>query len=241
MARIAVAKLISTFRRCLSPLLTTVTSCHSSRALACVARGCRTSTVTAQNESKWHVPRMYRWYMCSVSTDWDFGWGLCAQICGQFQTASVKGYCCHVCGCFRPEFVSSGTKTTITKKAYDCPLLQSCLTAPSVQPLHLERCLGRLGFMFYHAFPKTICWLCSWTKGCLSFFSVLFDSKKCSLLMRKRLAPAWEWGHLHCLRVKPARTGHQSALISLHPPFPSAWGRWAALITIQSLKPLTSC
>lgn len=39
---------------------------------------------------------------------------------GQLQTAFVRGYCYRVGGCFRPRFVSSGTKPTITKKVCDC-------------------------------------------------------------------------------------------------------------------------
>lgn len=146
--------------------------------------------------------------MCSVSAEWDFGRALSAQICGQLQIASVRGYCCHVCGCFRPKFVSSGTKPTITKKVCDCSLLRSGLTAASDQPLNLERCLGRPWFMFYHAFPKTICWLCSRTKNCLfthlvSFFLSFLTAKSahCSwgspwhLPGCKATSTAQEWNH----------------------------------------------
>lgn len=65
-------------------------------------------------------------------------------------------------------------------------------------------------------------------------FSELSDSKKCSLLLRKPLAPAWAQGHLHCPGVKPSRTGHQSVLISLRPPFPSAWSSWVGMLSLPS-------
>ena len=199
LGRIAVAKLICTFRSRLSPLLTTATCNVALGQQHGIAGGLWNLQDDSAGWVKLTHPRGIRVpYALQLTVNKTWVEPCAPGSAGQLQTAIVRGYCCRVCGCFRQWFVSSGTEPAATNQVCDRSLLWSGLAAWSGQPPHLGRCLERPWFVFYHVFPKIICWPRSRMKNCLCIHSVSFFP--CSLTTTSAHC---SWGSLWHLFLFP--------------------------------------